>query len=127
MKNLPQISDSEWQVMKVIWSQTSCTANQVVQALAERTDWQPKTVKTLINRLVNKAAIGFETDREDKKTYHYFALVSERDCVRAESQSFLKRVFNGSPNIMLANFIKEYKLTPEDIDELKRILDEKKD
>ncbi len=127
MENLPQISDSEWQVMKVIWSQTSCTANQVVQALAERTDWQPKTVKTLINRLVNKAAIGFEIDREDKKTYHYFALVSETDCVRAESQSFLKRVFNGSPNIMLANFIKEYKLTPEDIDELKRILDEKKD
>lgn len=126
MSNLPQISESEWYVMKVIWTKASCTANQVVESLTGKMNWQPKTIKTLINRLVNKGAIGFEIDKLDKKTYHYFALVPESDCIKAESKSFLKRVFNGAPNIMLANFIKESKLTAEDIEELKRILDEKK-
>lgn len=126
MLELPQISDSEWQVMKVFWSNNCCTANRVVEILVRITDWKPKTIKTLINRLVNKKALGYEVDKQDKKTYHYFALVAEKDCIRMESQSFLNRVFGGSMNIMLASFIKECDLTGEDIDELKRILDEKK-
>ena len=126
MAKLPQISDSEWQVMKVIWSSAPCTANQIVEILSETTDWKPKTIRTLINRLVAKGAAGFEIDKLDKKTYHYYSLVPENECIKAESRSFLKRVFGGSPNVMLANFIKECELTGEDIDELKRILDEKK-
>ncbi|NJD01389.1 MAG: BlaI/MecI/CopY family transcriptional regulator [Ruminiclostridium sp.] len=126
MSKIPQISDSEWQIMKVIWAHAPCTANRVVEVLSETSDWQPKTIKTLINRLVNKEAIGYKVYEKDKKTYHYYPLVSENECVKAESQSFLKRVFGGSPNIMLANFIKECELSQEDIDELKLILDKKK-
>ena len=126
MSKIPQISDSEWQVMKVIWTYAPCTANRVVEVLSVTTDWHSKTIKTLINRLVNKEAIGYKVDEKDKKTYHYYPLISENVCVKAESQSFLKRVFGGSPNIMLANFIKECDLSQEDINELKHILDEKK-
>ncbi|KUO77948.1 MAG: BlaI/MecI/CopY family transcriptional regulator [Desulfitobacteriaceae bacterium] len=125
MPQLPQISDAEWQVMKAIWTQTPCTANQVVEYLSNITDWQPKTIKTLINRLLKKKALGFQIDPQDKKTYHYYPLFSEQDCVRAESQSFLQRVFGGSPHIMLANFIEECELSPEDIAGLKQILEEK--
>jgi len=48
MQKLPQISDAEWQVMKAIWSQAPCTANQVVEYLSKIVTWQPKTIKTLI-------------------------------------------------------------------------------
>jgi BlaI family penicillinase repressor len=125
MSQLPQISDAEWQVMKVIWAKAPCTANQVVEYLAEVMVWQPKTIKTLINRLLKKKVLGFKIDEQDKKTYHYYPLISEKECVRAESQSFLRRVFDGSPNIMLANFIQECELSQEDIAELKQILEEK--
>ncbi len=125
MQYLPQISDAEWQVMKAIWSESPCTANQVVESLSKNTAWQPKTIKTLINRLLKKRMLGFKIDPQDKKTYHYYPLFSEQECVRAESQSFLRRIFGGSPHLMLANFIEECELSPEDIAGLKQILEEK--
>lgn len=126
MSNIPKISDSEWQVMKIIWANNSCTANKVVEALSESTDWKPKTIKTLINRLVKKGVISYNLDQNDKKTYHYFQLILEKECKKEESKSFLKRVFNGSLNAMIANFLTEEELSSEEIEELKRILDNKK-
>lgn len=125
MSNIPKISDSEWQVMKIIWANNSCTANKVVEALSESTDWKPKTIKTLINRLVKKGVISYNLDENDKKTYHYFPLILEKECKKEESKSFLKRVFNGSLNAMIANFLNEEELSSEEIEELKRILNNK--
>lgn len=128
MTDIPKISEAEWEVMKIIWANSSCTANEVVEALEGSTDWKPKTIKTLINRLVQKGVISYKLDDQDKKTYHYSAVVLESECVKAESHSFLKRVFNGSLNAMLMNFLSqnETELSKEQIDELKRILDKKK-
>ena len=125
MSQLPQISDAEWQVMKTIWAKAPCTANQVIEYLSEVKAWHPKTIKTLINRLLKKKVLGFKINQQDKKTYHYYPLISEKECVKAESQSFLQRVFDGSPNILLANFIHECELNQQDIAELKKILEEK--
>lgn len=122
----PKISDAEWQVMKVIWSYKHCTAKEIVNELSKTTSWQPNTIRTLINRLLKKKMIDYRTDEKDNKTYHYFALVSESECIKVESESFLKRVFNGSLNIMLESFINESKLSEEEIDKLKQILDKKK-
>ncbi len=122
MKNLPGISESEWQVMKVLWASAPQTGNQVVEALASSTAWSPKTIKTLLGRLVKKKALGFE---KQGRSYSYYPLVGEEDCVRAETRSFLKRVYGGALQPMLAGFLEDESLSPEEIDELKRILDEK--
>lgn len=121
MKNVPSISDAEWQVMKYLWAHAPATTNDVVDALTARTDWKPKTVMTLLNRLVKKGALGFE---KKGRVYEYTPLVAERDCVRDESQSFLQRVYGGHLKPMLVDFLKEGNLSPQDIEELKRILDE---
>lgn len=126
MSTLPQISDAEWNVMSVAWENEKCTANEIVTALSKTTTWSPKTIKTMISRLVKKKALAYEVDSKDKKTYHYFSKVSEDECVRNASKSFIKRVFKGSLNAMMANFVKEAELTEEDIKELKSILDKKK-
>lgn len=123
MKNLPGISESEWQVMKVLWASAPQTGNQVVEALADSTSWSPKTIKTLLNRLVKKKALGF---KKQGRSYSYCPLVGEEDCARAETRSFLKRVYGGTLHPMLSNFLEEGHLTAEEIEELKRILDEKK-
>ncbi|MBB6218302.1 BlaI family penicillinase repressor [Anaerosolibacter carboniphilus] len=123
MKKIPQISDAEWEIMKIVWSNPKITANQVIEMLGDDVTWKPKTVKALINRLLNKGAIGYE---KDGRSYLYYPLVSEKDCVKAESESFLNKVFNGSFSLMMANFLEKVELSPEDIEELKQMLDEGK-
>ncbi|NLY82813.1 MAG: BlaI/MecI/CopY family transcriptional regulator [Clostridiales bacterium] len=123
MKEVPQISDAEWKVMKIVWDKPPYTAKQVIEELSSSSDWQPKTVKTLLSRLVKKGVLGYDTQ---DRSYLYYPLFKEEECIREESYSFLERVYNGSLNLMLTNFIKEGELTEDEIDELKKILDQKK-
>lgn len=123
MKQIPKISEAEWEVMKIVWTNSPCTSNQIIDALAQSTDWNPKTVKTLISRLVNKNVLGY---KEDGRRYLYYSLIQEEDCIKAENQSFLSKVYNGALKSLLVSFIKESDLSKEDIEDLKRILDERK-
>ncbi|SDH00191.1 BlaI/MecI/CopY family transcriptional regulator [Desulfosporosinus hippei] len=125
MKNIPNISDAEWEVMKICWLKSApCTANEIVKALEESTDWKPNTIKTLIGRLVKKEALGF---KEEGRVYIYYPLVTEQECIQAESKSFLTRVFGGALKPMLVNFLKDEKLSQDDIEELKRLLEDRKE
>src|SRR5882757_6804671 len=105
---LPTISDAEWEVMNVLWDASPRTANDVVDQLAARRGWNPRTVKTLLNRLVNKRALAFEAQG---KRYLYHPVVSRDQCVRAESRSFVARVFGGAVGPMLAHFVSQADLT----------------
>jgi len=122
MRQIPKISESEWAVMKAIWDEHPVTANRVVEALSGSTPWKPKTIKTLLNRLVKKGAVGYESKGRE---YHYYPLIEETVFVKAESRSFLKRVFGGAVKPMLATMVESEDLSPEDIEELKSILDKK--
>ncbi|WP_282938613.1 penicillinase repressor BlaI [Paenibacillus sp. RC67] len=122
MNHIPQISDAEWEVMKILWSKSPSTANEVIEALEDQTDWKPKTIRTLLNRLVQKQAISYS---QEGKVYAYFPLVSEDECVKSETASFLKRIYGGAFKPLLVNFLKEEQLSPEEIKELKNILDDK--
>jgi BlaI family penicillinase repressor len=118
----PRISETEWELMKVCWSRSPVTAQEIIQALSAREAWHPKTVKTLLNRLVKKRALGF---KKSGRVYLYEPLVAERDCVAAASESFLDRVFGGSLQPMLAHFAETRKLSPVEITELKNLLERK--
>jgi BlaI family transcriptional regulator, penicillinase repressor len=123
MAKAPDISDAEWEVMRVLWQRSPLTASEVVDALANHREWTPATIKTLLNRLVGKGALGFETQG---KRYLYHPKVGREECVRRESRSFLSRVFGTSPGPMLVQFVKEAQLTDAEIRELKQILKEKR-
>ncbi len=122
MKRLPHISESEWQVMKVLWARSPATANEVIDALAKTCDWSDKTIRTLLTRLVRKKALGY---KPSGRSYLYYPLVEERQSVKAESRSFLRRVYGGALMPMLAAFLEDTQLSDQEIAELKRILDEK--
>ncbi len=123
MKQVPAISDAEWEVMKFVWDRAPVTTNDVVDALTAASDWKPKTVMTLLNRLVKKRALGFV---KRGRVYEYRPLVRQEDCARLEGQSFLQRVYGGQLKPMLAGFLRQARLSDDDIKELKRILDERK-
>lgn len=122
MRRLPRISDAEWLVMKVLWSAPGQTAEGVVEVLQGKVTWNARTIRTLINRLLRKKALTYE--KEGRK-YRYFPAVNQAHCIRQETCSFLRRVYGGTLAPMLAAFIDEAELSPEDIQELKRILDRK--
>jgi BlaI family penicillinase repressor len=120
MKKVPRISDTEWEVMKVVWAQAPCSAGQIIETLTRRdSTWHPKTVKAFLSRLVRKGALGF---RKEGRAYLYRPVVKEEDCVDAASASFLERVFGGSLKPMLAHFVERKKLSEEEIRELRRVL-----
>jgi BlaI family penicillinase repressor len=121
MKKAPRISETEWEIMKVVWVEAPCSASQIIKLLT-RTDptWHPKTVKAFLNRLVKKRVLGFE---KEGRAYLYRPLVREDECVGAASESFLERVFGGSLKPMLAHFVERKMLSPDEIQELKELLE----
>ncbi|PWU09474.1 MAG: transcriptional regulator [Verrucomicrobia bacterium] len=122
MIRVPRISDTEWELMRVLWAQAPCSAGQIIEFLTRRDPtWHPKTVKAFLNRLVKKGAIGF---RKEGRLYLYRPMVMEEDCIEAASTSFLERVFGGSLKPMLAHFVERKKLSEEEIRELRRLLKE---
>ena len=121
MKKIPAITQTEWEVMKVVWLRGEAPAQDIVKDLVELdASWHPKTAKTLLNRLVKKKALGY---KKQGRAYIYRALVKEEECVAAETSSFLDRVFGGSLKPMLAHFVEQKKLSPKEIKELKSLLE----
>lgn len=117
-----KISDAEWLVMKVLWQGSPLTAPSVIEQLKSETNWSPKTIQTLIGRLVKKGALGVN---KDATLYLYFPLVSQEECMREETKSFLHKVYGGSLHLLLANFVDNENLSPQEIEELRSLLDEK--
>jgi predicted transcriptional regulator len=115
------ISDAESQVMQVLWERHPLSAEEVVAALAESTDWQEPTVKTLLNRLLKKGAIAAE---RDGRRYLYRPLLARTDYVHVASKSLLDRLFDGRVAPLVAHFSEAKKLSRKDIAELKRLIRE---
>ena len=119
MKPLPQISEAEFEVMKIIWKYAPINTNEVTQHLTKTTSWSPKTIQTLLKRLVTKKAITYE---KDSRIFVYTPLVMEDEYINQESNLFLKRFYNGNLSSMLSAYIENDRLSPSEIDTLMGIL-----
>ena len=123
MPKARSISEAEWKIMKLLWRKAPQPAYDLAQTLAHTDQWSQRMVKTLLNRLLRKGAVGFKTY---KNLYLYYPLVSEEACVLEESESFLERVFNGSLSLMLVHYARNKKLSKSEINALKKIIGEQK-
>ena len=119
MNDMPKISEAEYEIMKAVWKNAPISTNEVVE-LFEGGNWSPKTVQTLLARLVKKGALGYE---KRGRVFVYSPLIDEEEYRREESSSFLKKFYNGALNSMVLSFIDGDKLSPDDIDALTRILE----
>lgn len=125
MKPLPQISEAELEVMKVLWEAGEATSSEIVGKLEPTTEWKPKTIQTLITRLVAKEAV--KSEKITGKIFKYSPCITEREYKSQANESFLSKVYNGSMKLMMMNFIKDNKLSKRDIEELRQMLDEKEE
>jgi len=121
MSNAPRISDAEWEVMKALWDYEPMTAVDVLGRLPHDL-WKQKTVNTFLFRLEAKGVV--ESKREGRANV-YRSLLSESECRRVEGSQFLSKVFRGEVAPMMLHFIENEELSGDDIEELRRILEEK--
>jgi len=119
MSHLPQISEAEYEVMKVLWRYAPINTNEVTEKLTQTTDWNPKTIHTLLKRLVQKGAVTYT---KESRVFIYTPLIKENDYLKKENSHFLNRFYNGRISGMVTNYINSNHISDEDLAELKKLL-----
>ena len=119
MKKLPQISEAEYEVMKIVWKHAPINTNQITEMLTQTTAWSPKTIQTLIKRLVTKGVLSYE---KQSRVFVYTPLVAEKEYIGQESRSFLKRYYDGNITAMLSAYIEDDRLSESEIGTLRSLL-----
>ncbi len=118
-----RISDAEFAIMEVLWDQAPLTATDVAARIPVDRDWSLTTVKTLLSRLLAKAAVGHS---QDGRRFLYSPLVERADYVTGESQRLVDRLFGGKFMPLVAHIAEQEALSDDDIAEIERILRELK-
>lgn len=121
--NPPHVSDAEWEILNVLWKKSPLSASEVFEALDGKS-WKLNTVRTFLARLEKKGAVAAEAPADSPKIFR--ATVSREACVRAESDSFLERVFEGGAAALLLHFAQRKSLSEAELSELAAILEEKR-
>jgi predicted transcriptional regulator len=116
-----QISEAEHAVMEVLWKRHPLAAEDVIAALADRRHWQEATIRTLLNRLLNKGAIEAT---KDGRRYLYTPVLAREEYVTAESGSLVDRLFGGRIAPLVAHLSGHRKLSKKDVAELKKLIED---
>ena len=118
-----QISDAEWQVMKIIWMQGEQTSTDLIRVLAERFDWSKSTIQTLLARLVEKECL---TRKKEGKFFVYSALLTLDQSRDLLVQDIKDKVCSRRIKNLLADLIMECDFTLADLEDLEVVISEKK-
>lgn len=113
------LQQSEWYIMEKLWEDSPRTIVQLYHALEVEPGWSKSTVNTLLGRMVDKGIIYYE---DGGKARQYYPRVRREDAALAETESLLKRVYQGSVSMMMSTLVKKNALSDEEIDELYEIL-----
>lgn len=118
---MEKISEAEYEVMKVLWDNGEMTSIDIIDCLSKKKKWNHNTIRTLITRLLNKKAIKIVS--KEGKTYIYTYVLKQDKYIKQESTNFIDKLYNGSVKNMLLNFVKEDRLSKEDINDLIKLIE----
>lgn len=121
MKYNSGLSENEWYIMQVLWEKSPSTLREICDALKDSKGWTKYAVSSFLKRMLEKGAI---TAEDGGKVKTYSALWGREETIREETHSILDRVYHGDLLLMVSNAVKEQKLDREEIEELKKILDQ---
>ena len=113
-----KISDSELEVMKVLWQAGDALPVTGIRETLQRTKgWEATTVKTLVSRLVSKGVI-----RQEKRNVFYFSpLISEREYNGWATRHLIERLYNGNARELVAALVHSDGLSQADLEELREM------
>ena len=120
--SVPTVTPAEWEIMESLWKHGPQAARDVYASLPPSNSWDIKTVRTLLSRLVEKTAVGYD---RIGNSYLYRAEFSRESLVCGEVQSVVDRTLGGSLSALFAGFIREEKIDAEEIEKLRQLLSER--
>lgn len=119
MVKLPQISEAEFEVMRLVWDQAPVNTNEITEQLVQSTEWSPKTIQTLIRRLVTKGALTYE---KKGRVFVYTPAVEESEYLKVKSSSFVEHYFKGDITAFVSSYLESDAHSESDIESLRSIL-----
>lgn len=114
-----QISPAELEIMKVLWRKPSLGASEIADALEDSQDWNIRTIKTLLSRLVEKGALSVE---QEGRRYLYTPLVAKKDYQKKAAGQLVDRLFGGRAAPLVTQLADGRGLSEADIEELEELL-----
>lgn len=120
MKYNSGLSENEWYIMQVLWEKSSASLRELCDALSESKGWTKHAISSFLKRMLEKGAISVD---ESGKVKNYIAVWNMDETILEETQSIMERVYKGNLLLMVSNAVKEQKMTKEEIEELKSMLD----
>ena len=117
-------SETEWQVMEIVWSnEGTLTSQEIIKNMSNADKpLSPKTIRVLINRLCQKEILDYTVDEKDSRVYHYFATKTKEECLKEKSRHFVDSYFAGNQAKALAALITGAQLNDKQMKELRRLL-----
>lgn len=115
-----QITDAEWAVMEAVWAAESQAAGDVITRVKQTKDWNHRTIRTLLARLVEKGAVDVQIEGNK---HLYRAAVSKQECVRSAARSFSERFFAGDVKSLLLHFVEHEEISADELQELQRTIE----
>lgn len=117
------ITQSEWEVMRVVWSKNQATNNEIFDVLGDKMGWKMSTIKTLVRRLTQKEFLKAE---KHSREYTYIPQVSEQEAFIESAEHLLNQICNKKVGSVLNHFVKEHEMSQADLEALSEIIKEKK-
>ena len=112
----PKISDSELEVMRVLWQAgDALPVTEIRETLQQSRGWEATTVKTLVSRLVTKGVLR----QEKRGVFYYTPLISEAEYNDWATHDLISRVYHGSARDLVMALVRSDGLTQDDIEELR--------
>jgi len=115
-----KIAPTEWEILEILWEKAPLSALEIFENLPPESDWNVKTVRAFLDRLIRKTAA------KRRKIHGIFVFepnIERSKCLKWESRSFLDRFFRGNPVSMISHFLQEENLSSENIARLKNLLE----
>lgn len=120
-KQIPRITNSELEVMKLLWSNDSPVPSSLIVSILEtEQNWNKSTILTLITRLAEKGAIRI--DGKQSRSFCYVPAVSEKEYTKNETRHFIQRLYGGRVRKLFAALCDDEELNDEEIEKLRQIL-----
>lgn len=122
MEKLPQISEAEYEIMIILWTEYPLSTNEVCDRAQKSHNWNQKTIHTLLSRLTAKHVLSYE---HRGRMYYYYPLISQKKYLEQENHLFLNRFYNGKIAPMLSSLLSDTKLTDTELKDLYDIINSK--
>lgn len=123
-EKLLDITEAEWQVMRVIWAQGQTSSQDIQNILNDQMNWKPATTKTLISRLKNKNLLQA---KRQGRAYIYSPAVAEEACTQSKIKHVFDKICQQKRGHYIKELIEDTEISQADIEDLEKLLAKKKE